>query len=43
MARRRKSVNPVLEHRRMLALQAVGLAILALIALFFVYKGMSAV
>jgi len=41
MARRRKSVNPAVERRRMLALQAVGLALLALITLFFVYKGLS--
>jgi hypothetical protein len=41
MARRRRTVNPVVERRRMLAAQAVGLALLALITLFFVYKGMS--
>lgn len=41
MARRHKSANPVLERRRVLAFQGAALAILALIMLFFVYKGLS--
>ncbi|MDP3894672.1 hypothetical protein [Nocardioides sp.] len=41
MARRHKSADPVLERRRVLALQGAGLAILTLITLFFVYKGLS--
>jgi hypothetical protein len=41
MARRRKSVNPAAERQRALALQVVGLAVLGLVTLFFVYKGMT--
>lgn len=41
MARRRKSVNPAAERQRVLALQVFGIAVLGLITLFFVYKGMT--